>query len=610
MGAEQVNRFYEQSAEAVLHNLYGPAEAAIEVTYRECEAGERVIPIGRPIANTQMYVLDGEMQERPVGVAGELYIGGAGVARGYVNRADLTAERFVPDRFGGGGRLYRTGDLARWRESGELEFLGRIDEQVKIRGFRVEPEEIAAVLRRHEKVSDAVVILREEQAGDARLVAYTVGEGEGPSGSELRSLLREHLPEYMVPSAFVRLRELPLTPNGKIDRRGLPKPEKWVGEEAGYRVPRNAKEEILAGIWGEVLGRERIGIEDNFFELGGHSLSAMQVVTRVREAFGEQVALRGLFERPTIRRFVEGMEGREQRQREPEIREVERDAELPLSYAQERLWFLDQLVPGNAFYNVPLAVRLEGELNEWALEAGLNEIVRRHEVLRTRFEVKEGVPRQVVVESYELAMPVTDLRDLGEGERDAEVRRIAKEEGEQAFDLGRGPLLRVRLLRVGEQERVLLLTMHHIVSDGWSMGVMVKEIAALYEAFSDKKPSPLRELPIQYSDYAVWQREWLTGNVLEQQLEYWKGQLAELAELKLPTDYERPAKPSYRGASERFELSEDLTRQLRELARREGVTLYMTLLAAFTVLLARYTGQDDIVLGTPVAKRPSSNPSN
>ena len=607
LGAELGRRFFARS-EAELHNLYGPTEAAIEVTYRECrKEGEGVIPIGRPIANTQVYVLDREMRQRPVGVSGELYIGGVGLARGYMNRADLTAERFVPDPYGGeGGRLYRTGDLARWRADGEIEFLGRMDHQIKLRGYRIELGEIEEVLKKHEGVQEAIVMDREDGPEQKRLVAYVVAkQGREVSVDELRMYLQQKLPQYMVPSAFVMMGELPLTGSGKVDRRGLPEPEKTGQGEQRHHAPSNPREEIVAAIWAEVLGCERVGIEDNFFELGGHSLMAMRVMARVQEAFGRELPLRMLFERPTVKGLVEGIWERAEVRgtTAPDIRTVVRGEEVPLSHAQERLWFLDQLVPGNPFYNVPLAVRLSGELNEEALRAGLREVVKRHEVLRTHFEVVGGVARQVISDEVEFAVTVIDLEDWEEGEREKEIQRLAQQEAEQAFDLMRGPLLRARLIGVGKQDHVLLLTMHHIVSDGWSMGVMVKEVAALYEAFCQGQPSPLPKLPIQYADYAVWQREWLSGEVLEEQLAYWKRQLSGVPVLQLPSDYPRPAIQSYRGASEKFELGEELTARLRELSRREGVTLYMTLLAAFDLLLAHYTDQTDIALGTDIAGR-------
>ena len=466
----------------------------------------------------------------PIGVAGELYLGGAGLARGYLHRPELTAERFIPHPFSEvpGERLYRTGDLARYRPDGNLEFLGRLDHQVKVRGFRIELGEIEAVLGRHPGVQEAVVLAREDSPGEKRLVAYVVAqEGPAPSGSELRGFLRERLPEYMVPSAFVGLPALPLTPNGKVDRKALPAPE-GRGVAEGYVPPCTPTEELLAGIWAEVLRQERVGRQDNFFALGGHSLVAIRVVSRVRDTFGVELPVRCVFESPTVAELsaaVEAARG-EQRPAMPPIEPLSREGALALSFAQERLWFLDQLEGPSAAYNIPAGLRLSGPLDVVALERSLGEMVRRHEVLRTSFPTVEGVAVQRIAPVLEVGLPVVELQGLDEGEREAEVRRLAAEEAQRPFDLARGPLLRVCLLKLGEEDHGLLLTMHHIVTDGWSMGVFIRELAALYEAFSTGRPSPLAELPIQYADFAAWQRQWLQGAVLEGQLAYWQEQLA------------------------------------------------------------------------------------
>ena len=473
------------------------------------------VPIGKPIANTQLYVLDEEMEAVPVGVPGELYIGGAGLARGYLNRADLTGERFVPSPFGKSGRgerLYRTGDRARWKRDGNLEYLGRLDEQVKIRGFRIELGEIEAVLKEHGGVRQAVVVVREDEPGEKRLVAYVVaeeGEQEEVGGVELRRHLQERLPEYMVPAAYVVLDALPLTANGKLDRRGLPKPELKGSEGDGYVAPRTATEEILCGIWAEVLRVERVGVEDNFFEMGGHSLLATQVVSRVREVFEIELALQSLFEEPTVRGLARAVEGGEKQEGVPRLVAVGREGGLPLSYAQQRLWFIDQLEPGEGTYNIAYALRLRGELEEAALEKSLAEVVRRHEVLRTSFPAERGEAVQRIGEAGAVKLERVDLRGMKEEEREEAVRELARREGERGFDLGRGPLLRTTLVKMGEAEHVLLVTLHHIVSDGWSLGILVREMTVLYEAMRQGKESPLKELPIQYGDFAVWQRGWL-----------------------------------------------------------------------------------------------------
>ncbi|HWS54555.1 MAG TPA: amino acid adenylation domain-containing protein, partial [Pyrinomonadaceae bacterium] len=510
-----------------LLNGYGPTEATVGATVGECLASRRV-GIGRPLPNVRAYVLDESLNPTPVGVAGELHVGGKGIARGYLNRPALTAERFVPDPFSGepGSRLYRTGDVCRWNEGGELEYVGRADEQVKVRGFRVEPGEIEAALCLHPNLQAALVLPRQDDAEQTSLVAYCVARqgqaGEGAAGGalvrELRSHLAERLPPYMVPSAFVMLDQLPLTPNGKVDRAALPEPER-VSETAELAPPRTPVEEILSGIWKDVLRVESVSIHDNFFELGGHSLLATQLVSRVRELFRVEVALRLLFEQPTVAGFAEKIEAllraADADAPLPPIEPVPRDRPLPLSFAQQRLWFIDQLEGGSAFYNVPAALRLRGDLNVEALERALSEIMRRHEVLRTYFEVTESQTVQVIAEGADVRLPVTDLSRLDEASREAEAARLFKAEAEQPFDLTRGPLLRASLLRLGVDEHALLLTMHHIASDAWSLGVLVREAAALYEAFAAGSPSPLAELPVQYADYAAWQRRYLAGERLE-----------------------------------------------------------------------------------------------
>ena len=598
-------------------NAYGPTEATVTTTFYETRCDEEAIadlsrvPIGRPIANVQVYLLDEQQRPVPVGVPGELYIGGVGVARGYLNRPDLTAERFIPDPFSGEpeARLYRTGDLARYLPDGNIEFLGRVDYQVKVRGFRVELEEIEAVLSQHPAVRQAVVLAREDEPGEKQLVAYVVPEGEARLDvGVLRGYLKKKLPAYMVPSAYVVLDALPLLPSGKVDRRALPAPEgARLEPETAYVAPRTPVEEVLAELWARTLGVERVGIHDDFFELGGHSLLATRLVSRLRQTFQVEIPLRDLFETPTVAGLAERVEvalradiGLEA----PPIEPIPRDRELPLSFAQQRLWFLDQLAPGNLFYNIPMAVRLTGRLDVEALERSLNEILRRHEVLRTTFRAEGGKPVQVIAPELRLTLPVEDLSHLPEAEREAEAQRRVQEEAQRPFDLTQGPLLRVRLLKLGEEEHIATVTMHHIISDAWSMEVFLRELAILYEAFSQGRPSPLPDLPIQYADFAHWQREWLQGEVLERQLAYWKEQLKDQPlMLDLPTDRPRPAIQSWPGATKRFALPLELSKKLRALSREEGVTLFMTLLAAFQTLLYRYTGQTDISVGTPIANR-------
>ncbi|MDB4950669.1 MAG: tycC1, partial [Gemmatimonadetes bacterium] len=586
-------------------NGYGPSECTVFCAAHEVGAlgdDATTIPIGRPVGDRRVYVLDAGLNPVPVGIPGELYVGGPAVARGYLGRPRLTAERFVPDPFGGGAgaRLYRTGDRASWRADGTLEFRGRIDEtQVKIRGFRIEPGEVEAALRRAEGVDDCAVVARDDAGGEKRLVAYVVG-GAGPDA--LRAHLRAGLPEYMQPGAIVHLDRLPLTPHGKLDRRALPAPEPAPADEA-YAAPRTEVEAALAAIWEEVLRRDRVGVHDDFFALGGHSLMAMRVVSRVGQALGVELPMRALFEHPTVAGLAECV-GTPAGGAAPRVARVERGSAVPLSFAQERLWFLDRMEPGNAFYNEPAGLRLSGALDAGALEHALGEVVRRHEALRTTFRETGGVPAQVVAPFAGFPLPAEDLSALPASEREAELWRIAGRVAADAFDLAAGPLVRARLLRLADEEHVLLLCIHHVVVDGWSMGVLFRELSALYGAFRDGYPSPLPELAGRYADYAVWQRAHLAGGVLDRHLAWWRERLAGApALLELPADHPRPAVQTYRGAREPVALSAELVERLRALGRREGATLYMVLLAAFQVLLAKYGAGEDVVVGSPVAGR-------
>ena len=596
---------------ATFHNLYGPTECTVDATVCRLREGSAQPSIGRPITNTRVYVLDAGLRPVPAGVAGELYIGGASLARGYLKRPELTAERFVPDPFTGeaGARLYRTGDLARYRPDGEIEFLGRVDHQVKVRGFRVELGEVEAALRGQEGVREAVAAVCEDGAGEKNLVAYVVANrGRTLSLGEMRNSLQEKLPEYMLPSTLVVLDALPLTRNGKVDRRALPAPEHARSESGKtYAAPRTPVEEVLAEIWAQVLRLERVGIDDNFFDLGGHSILATQLISRVRKAFRAEIPLRLLFEQPTIYGLAEGVE-------EvlkggggllaPPVEPVARDMELPLSFGQQRLWFIQQLDPDSSAYNIPSAVRLTGALNVAALEQTINAAVERHEVLRTIFPAAGGNPVQVIAPARRLTLPLVDLSGSGETEREAGARRLATEEARRPFDLTQGPLLRATLLRLGEGRHALLLTVHHIVFDEWSIGLLIREIKTLYGLAAAGAPLLLPRLPVQYADFAVWQRRWLEqGETLDAELGYWERQLANLTPLELPSDRPRPPVQTFRGGKQSVALGESLSRRLKALGREEGATLFMTLLAAFKALLYRYTGQYDLVVGTPVANR-------
>jgi amino acid adenylation domain-containing protein len=584
-------------------NLYGPTEATVWATAHPVGGTEGSVPIGRPIANTRVYVLDDGFRPRPVGVPGELYIGGRGVARGYLDRPGLTAERFLPDPFAPvpGARLYRTGDRARWREDGTLEFLGRRDAQVKIRGFRIEPGEVRAVLGRHPSVRDCVVMAREDAPGDTRLVAYVVGQADAGA---LRDHLRRFLPDYMVPGAIVRLTALPLMPSGKVDLRALPAPDAGSGER--FVAPRTPAEEVLAGIWADVLHLERVGATDDFFALGGHSLAGARTVSRIRDVFGAELPLRALFDGPTVAELAGRVKALQRAGLPilPPVVPVARDHPIPLSFAQERLWFLDRMEPGDASHNIVRALRLAGVLDVPALERALGETVRRHEALRTVFGEVDERPVQEVIPFTGLALPVDDLSALPHAEREAELHRRAAAAAAFAYDLAAGPLFRPALLRTGAREHVLLLAMHHLVSDAWSMGVLLRELWALYAAYRHGSASPLPEPAIQYADFAAWQRKELRDEVLEPLLAYWRGRLAGAPPLlELPTDRPRPAVRTQRGARERLELPGTLPERLRARGRGEGATLFMVVLAAFQALLARYAASDDVVVGTPVAGR-------
>ncbi|HEX8127476.1 MAG TPA: amino acid adenylation domain-containing protein [Pyrinomonadaceae bacterium] len=610
-----VERLFGRIEACVLDNHYGPSETHLATMWRlEGDAREwpPLPPIGRPIANAEVYLLDEHQQPVPVGVAGELYIGGEGLARGYLRRPELTAERFVPHPFSDerGARLYRTGDLARYLEDGRLEYVGRSDHQVKIRGFRVELGEVEVVLKQHASVAQAAVVVSEDvEGGRKRLVAYVVSAPDAPvAARELRGFLKKRLPEYMLPSVFVFLDALPLTRSGKVNRRALPPPESCDARATDeYFAPRTPVEEILTETWAEVLKLSRVGVDDNFFESGGHSLLATQLMSRVRQVFRIELPLRRLFERPTPAELAESVEA-EMRAgttvAAPPVEPVERVGALPLSFAQQRLWFLDKLEPGSPFYNLPAALRLEGALDEMALERSLNEIVRRHEVLRTNFQIVDGEPKQIIASQRQLVLEKIDLSYLPPTERETAKRRQIDGEARQGFDLSRDALVRARLLRLEHDRHVLLITLHHIVCDGWSVGVLVRELGALYGAYRRGEESPLEALEVQYGDYAEWQRAWLTGDVLDSQLHYWKNQLAGAPPiLELPTDHPRPSLQTFVGAQHTFTIPANLTEALKKLNRRAGVTLFMTLLAVFKVLLQRYTGQDDIVVGAPIAGR-------
>ncbi|HEY0682988.1 MAG TPA: amino acid adenylation domain-containing protein, partial [Steroidobacter sp.] len=607
--AEFIARWFERKESLPrLINAYGPTEASVNATIRVIDGVSAAArSIGRPIGNTRVHILDRRGEPVPLGVAGELHIGGIGVARGYLNRPRLTAEKFIVDRYGpNDSRLYKTGDLARYLPDGNIEYLGRNDDQVKIRGFRIELGEIEAALRAQPQVRDAVVLAREDAPGEKRLVAYVLAlEQAGvPTSEQLRTALAVRLPEYMVPVAYVALDALPLTPNGKVDRKALPPPDVGAPIHRTYEPAVGDIEQALASIWCEVLRVQQVGRHDNFFELGGHSLLATQVVARIQRVLGRAIQVRDLFECPTVRELA-GLWENTHRITLATIDRVNRKEPLPLSHMQQRLWFLSQLEGASAAYHMPGALRLQGSLDEAALRRALDRIVERHEVLRTVFEDSNGIPVQVVREAAHLSLPRLDVSALEERDREESVTQQAYEERHEPFNLRSGPLIRGRLLRLGAEEHVLFVTMHHIVSDGWSMGVLIRELSELYTAFAEGRSDPLPPLPLQYADYAAWQRRWLDGEALQARVAYWRDHLEGApALLELPTDRARPAVQSYAGDNIEFSLGASLSAQLKSLARSHGVTLFMVLHAGLSVLLSRLSGERDVVIGSPVANRP------
>jgi amino acid adenylation domain-containing protein len=602
-----VRRFFERF-DCELHNLYGPTEAAVSVTSWQCRAEDEtaVVPIGRPIANTQVYVVDSRFEPVPAGVWGELLIGGAQVARGYHERDDLTADRFVANPFGD-GRVYRTGDLGRWSAAGVLEFGGRIDNQVKLRGFRVELGEIEVVLREHDAVAESAVVAFESPGGRSELAAYVVldpaWQDTPETRSELERFQRAKLPEYMVASSIGFVEKLPLLPSGKLDRNALPTPER-SGATDTFEEPATASELAIAALWGELLEVDRVGRNDNFFALGGHSLLAARLVGRVSKQFDVELPLCAFLQEPTVAALAMEIEA-DDREPEPELPPlVSRTGVRESSFAQERFWFVDQVMGSSAAYNIPIGLRLRGDLRIEILERALSEIVRRHEILRTHFAVDDYRPVQMVEPARALTLPVVEVSGSGEEEREQAAQRLVDEQTQLPFELTRGPLFRAHLLRLDARDHVLHLVFNHLVFDGMSKGVLYRELAVLYNAFAAGGSSPLPELGVQFADFAEWQRSWLQGELLERELAHWKESLAGIPEaLELPADRPRPAAPSIRGAWSRCTVPASTVAALQSVARREGATFYMALLAAFDVLLQRYSGQSDIVLGMPVDGR-------
>ncbi|MBV9494360.1 MAG: amino acid adenylation domain-containing protein, partial [Acidobacteria bacterium] len=583
-------------------NHYGPTECTVGVlSGLAVSLRRRSVPLGAPLVGTRIYVVDPQGQPVPVGVPGELLIGGAQVTRGYLNRPELTAERFVADRFSTvpGARVYKTGDTARWCPDGTIEYLGRNDFQVKIRGFRVEPGEIEAQLVKHAAVKEALVLAREDEPGDKRLIAY-VTLTAAATVNELRAHLQARVSQAMVPSAFVILEAMPLTPNGKVDRKALPRPEAQPSAGDTYEPPQGAVEERLSAIWQDLLGVARVGRTDNFFELGGHSLLATRLMSKIRTGLGVDLPLRALFEGSTVAQLAASI-AKGEKSDIPAIPRADRSQydSLPLSFAQERLWFLNQLAPNTAGYNISRAVKITGAFDVARIEAAFNVVIARHENLRTVFPSVDGEPRQRILETLDFRVQHIDLTDLPANLREVEARRLCETEAATPFDLAAGPLLRCLVIALGPDEHILMMNLHHIISDGWSHPVLMRELRA---AMANAELPPL---PIQYADYGVWQRQWLQqSGVLERQLGYWQQKLAGVPErVDLPTDFPRPSVQTYAGANHRFALDAALTARLRQLGEREGATLYMVLLAAFKALVYRYTEQSDLCVGSPIANR-------
>jgi len=614
LSGELAERFRQCLPNSKLLNLYGSSEVSADATCYETHKTKTsgMIFIGRPIYNTQIYLLDSHLQPVPIGISGEICVGGAGLARGYLNHPQLTTERFIPNAFCDEprSRLYRTGDLARYLSSGDIEFLGRVDNQIKIRGHRVEPAEVETALNQHPAVRESVVVAHQDASSAERyLVAYVVSTDQPSlSANQLRGFLKDKLPEFMLPSVFVGLERLPLTPNGKVDRGALPLPGNIRLElENVFVGARTEAEQLVAQIWREVLKVERIGVHDNFFELGGHSLTATQVIARLRDAFRTEVPLRFLFETPTVADLthkIETLNGQEVDLSFPPIVRVSREGPLPVSISQEQLWDFDQMVPGNHLLNIPYVFHLAGTLDTEALADALGEILRRHEVLRTVFAKVDGRPVQVIRPVADFQLPFIDLRNLPVKKMEEQAAVLTLEERTQPFDLSVGPLLRTKLVRLTDENYLLLVTLHHIVGDRWSMLILRRELAQLYEALSQKRPSPLPDIPIQFADFALWERRLMESELMQTQLSYWKKQLAApLPKLAFQRVSRRNKRRSFQTGRKEISVEKELFAALKALAYRENCTPFMVVLAAFNVVLHAHTGEQDIRIGTLSANR-------
>jgi amino acid adenylation domain-containing protein len=594
-----------------LMNLYGTTETTVDVTYFDCTdfEGSGSVPIGTPMDNVRVYIVDKDNNLQPPGLAGELWVSGESLARGYLNHPERTEEKFINDPFVEGQQVYKTGDLTRYRPDGVIEFLGRIDRQIKISGFRIEPGEIESVLREHMDVLDAVVIPLMRPEGDAYLAAYFVPAPERtPLVNELERFLKEKLPTYMVPATFVVLDHFPLTPNGKIDRKALPvqgTDRSFLNHQ--YTPPRNAMEAMITEIWGRALNLQRMGVHDNFFKLGGTSLLVTRVVSQLSKLLDVELSATEIFRAPTAAQLAVAVESAlrpNRSDRKRRIKQADGTNKRPVSFSQARLWFLEQLEPNLPIYNIPMAFDIAGPLNVTALKHSLIEIINRHDILRTSFKVQEGEPVQVIAPELEIRLPIIDLSLLEETEQAGEYQRIEDGEIHCPFDLSKGPLLRVLLVRMAENHYILLITIHHIVFDGWSVTILVKELEGFYTAASAGITASLPPLPFQYADFAERQREWHRQEEFKKQLNYWTLQLeGSPSLLPLPTDRPRPEVQTYNGDNYHFTIPAETAEKLNELCRLRGVTGFMALLAVFNVLLHRYTGIMDMVVGIPTANR-------
>ncbi len=601
-------KIHQKFPDLILINGYGPTENTTFSTYYEIqEEFSEDIPLGKAISHSQVYILDNAMQIVPIGIPGEIYVGGDGLARGYCNQPKLSAEKFLPHPFSqkGGERLYKTGDLAYYDKDENIIFLGRADEQIKIRGFRIELGEIESVLLQDSQISQAAVIAQEDSTKGKYIIAYYVGQR---SIESIRGQLKLALPPFMLPSYFVQVQEFPKTPNGKVDRLALTQISPLPSSPKNFEPPQTDTENQLAEIWKEILGLPSMGIYDNFFHLGGHSLLVIKMVHRIQQAMKKEIPLHIVFESPTIEELANYLKlGDNKLENIPRVEQKK----YPLSLAQQRLWFLTKLEPKNPFYNISLAKLLVGKLNIDNLETAFNVILKRQKSLRTQFREEDGAPYQEVIPFKHKKIPYLDLTIYEEFKRKEKIEQIIREEPQKTFRIGDAPLIRTMLIKWQEEKHILFLGMHHIISDGWSLKVLWEELTLVYNSLQQRKEVDLTPLPIQYTDFSIWQLDQLKGVTLQKQEEYWRNQFSgEILTLDLPTDWPRPKIQKYSGASVSIDLEENLSLAIEELAHQENITAFMVLLTAWNILLSKYSGQDNIVVGAPIANREHNQTEN